>query len=67
MIAARKEYDALPGTRSFDGGAVWFITSGKWKKPDQWIAKEKPPKEKPVKRMKSLSDLEKEGAINLGS
>lgn len=37
MIAARQMLEEIPKTeRGFDGGAVWFITSGTWKKPENW-------------------------------
>jgi hypothetical protein len=46
MIAARQKFEAIPKPgREFDGGVVWFITSGTWKKSEEWqkvAAKPKP-------------------------
>ena len=37
MIEARERYDSIPKTEAeWDGGAVHFITSGRWKNPKTW-------------------------------
>ena len=67
MIAARQKFEAIPKTaREFDGGVVWFITSGTWTKPAEWqkvAAKPKPGSAPQVKQPSvaaKMQDLAKE-------
>jgi len=37
MILARQSFNAIPKAEAgFDGGHVWFVSSGKWREPETW-------------------------------
>ncbi len=65
MIAARHSFRTIPKIDiEFDGGPVWFVSSGKWKEPESWrkatAAPPAPPKKDPQAERVRLQDLESE-------